>query len=378
MESNKDLAKKLEGRPPWHRPLYGIALYYPKNPKHEGNLMSAVQATGAEIHSAAPAAGTPEAELAHKCLYYMLLMREVEDRIERKLYRQGKVVGGVYVGRGQEAIPVGSALVAQADDVLFPSHRDMAVFFIRGVSARRVLAQYMGRMGGLTRGRDGNMHMGDMSAGVVSIISALAATVPVAAGAALATRYKGIPGVAFSYFGDGSTSRGDWHEGVNFASVQKLPVVFICNNNQYAYSTPLNLQMACTNVADRGPAYNMPAEIVDGNDALAVYEATQRAAAYARAGSGPYLLECKTFRMTGHSAHDMAHYVPKGLFEEWGKLDPIVRLEKRMIDESWSTQGEIDEAHAAIVREVDDAVAWAEQSPFPDAATLLDDVYESL
>ena len=131
--------------------------------------MSAIHATGAEIHNASADGGTPEAELAHKCLYYMLLMREVEDRIERKLYRQGKVVGGVYVGRGQEAIPVGSALVAQADDVLCPSHRDMAVFFIRGVSARRVLAQYMGRMGGLTRGRDGNMHMGDMSAGVVSI-----------------------------------------------------------------------------------------------------------------------------------------------------------------------------------------------------------------
>jgi TPP-dependent pyruvate/acetoin dehydrogenase alpha subunit len=122
----------------------------------------------------------------------------------------------------------------------------------------------------------------------------------------------------------------------------------------------------------------MPAEIVDGNDVLAVYEATVRAAAYARGGSGPYLLECKTFRMTGHSAHDMAHYVPQGLFEEWGKLDPIVRLEKRMLDESWSDQGEIDEARAAVASEVDDAVAWAEQSPFPDAATLLDDVYESL
>jgi pyruvate dehydrogenase E1 component alpha subunit len=347
------------------------------NPKHEGISMSAVHVTSAETHNATPAARTPEAELAQKCLYYMLLMREVEDRIERKLYRQGKVVGGVYVGRGQEAISVGSALVAQADDVLFPSHRDMAVFFIRGVSARRVLAQYMGRVGGLTRGRDGNMHMGDMSAGVGSLISALAATVPVAAGVALAMRYKGINGVAFSYFGDGATSRGDWHEGVNFASVQKLPVVFVCNNNQYAYSTPLNLQMACTHVADRGPAYNMPAEIVDGNDVLAVHEATVRAAAYARAGSGPYLLECKTFRMTGHSAHDMAHYVPKGLFEEWGKLDPIVRLEKRMLDESWVTQAGIEEAHAGIVREVDDAVAWAEQSPYPDAATLLDDVYES-
>jgi pyruvate dehydrogenase E1 component alpha subunit len=340
--------------------------------------MSALHATAAEIHNAAPAARTPEAELAHKCLHFMLLMREVEDRIERKLYRQGKVVGGVYVGRGQEAIPVGSALVARPEDVLFPSHRDMAVFFVRGVPARRVLAQYMGRVGGLTRGRDGNMHMGDLSVGVVSIISALAATVPVAAGAALAMRYKGIDGVAFSYFGDGSTSRGDWHEGVNFASVQKLPVVFICNNNQYAYSTPLNLQMACTHVADRGPAYNMPAEIVDGNDVLAVYQATVRAAAHARAGNGPYLLECKTFRMTGHSAHDAAHYVPQGLFEEWGKLDPIVRLEKRMLDQSWAAQPELDEVHAAMAREVDDAVAWAEQSPFPEAATLLDDVYETL
>jgi pyruvate dehydrogenase E1 component alpha subunit len=340
--------------------------------------MSAIHATGAEIHNASADGGTPEAELAHKCLYYMLLMREVEDRIERKLYRQGKVVGGVYVGRGQEAIPVGSALVAQADDVLCPTHRDMAVFFIRGVSARRVLAQYMGRMGGLTRGRDGNMHMGDMSVGVVSLISALAATVPVATGIALAMRYKGINGVAFSYFGDGATSRGDWHEGVNFASVQKLPVVYICNNNQYAYSTPLNLQMACANVADRGPAYNIPAEILDGNDVLAVYEATQRAAEHARSGKGPYMLECKTFRMTGHSAHDAAHYVPKGLFEEWGKLDPIVRLEKRMIEEHWATQEELDEVHAAIEREVEDALAWAEQSPYPDASTLLDNVYESI
>ena len=254
------------------------------------------------------------AELAHNCLYYMLLMREVEDRIERKLYRQGKIVGGVYVGRGQEAIPVGTALVAEPGDVLFPSHRDMAVFLIRGITPGRILAQYMGRAGGVTGGRDANMHMGDLNHNIVSIISALAATVPVAAGAALALRYQGKNGVVFSYFGEGSTSRGDWHEGVNFATVQKLPVVFICNNNQYAYSTPISLQMACANVADRGPGYNMPAEIVDGNDVLAVHEATRRAVAHARAGNGPYLLECKTFRMTGHSAHDAAHYVPKDLF----------------------------------------------------------------
>jgi pyruvate dehydrogenase E1 component alpha subunit len=221
------------------------------------------------------------------------------------------------------------------------------------------------------------MHMGDMKAGVVSIISALAATVPVAAGIALALRYQKKNGVAFSYFGDGSTSRGDWHEGVNFATVQKLPVVFICNNNQYAYSTPLNLQMACSNVADRGPAYYMPAEVVDGNDVFAVYEATQRAVAHARGGLGPYLLECKTFRMTGHSAHDAAHYVPKGLFEEWGKLDPIVRLEQRMMENGWATRADLDAAQAAVKAEVDDAVDWADKSPWPDPASLLLNVYET-
>ncbi|MBZ5622665.1 MAG: thiamine pyrophosphate-dependent dehydrogenase E1 component subunit alpha, partial [Acidobacteriia bacterium] len=314
--------------------------------------MSAVHATISQPESHAG----KQAELAHQFLYYMSLMREMEDRIERKLYRQGKILGGVYVGRGQEAIPVGSALLATPDDVLLPSHRDMAAFLIRGVPARRILAQYMGRVGGLTRGREGNMHMGDLSLNLISLISALAATVPVAAGAALALRYQGKNGVAFSYFGDGATSRGTWHEGVNFASVQKLPVVFICNNNQYAYSTPLSAQMACANVADRGPAYNMPAEIVDGNDVFAVYAATQRALAHARSGGGPYLIECKTFRMTGHSAHDAAHYVPQGLFDEWGKLDPISRLQDKMLAEGWAGQAALDDLHASILQEVDEAV----------------------
>ena len=315
------------------------------------------------------------AELAYKCFYYMTLMREVEDRIERKLYRQGKILGGVYVGRGQEAIPVGTALLAEPEDVMLPSHRDIAVMFIRGVPLRRIFAQYMGRVDGLTRGRDGNMHMGDLKLGVVSIISALAATVPVAGGVALAMRYLGKTGVAFSYFGDGATSRGDWHEGVNFATVRKLPVLYICNNNQYAYSTPLSAQMACANVADRGPAYAMPAEIVDGNDVLAVHSATRRALEHIRAGFGPYLLECKTFRMTGHSAHDAAEYVPKHLFEEWQRLDPISRLRSKMLANGWGDEAELDAIRADILREIDEAVEWAERSPFPDPATLTDDVY---
>ncbi len=335
--------------------------------------MSALHATIPHLNTAA----SEQAELAHRCLYYMSMMREMEDRIERKLYRQGKVLGGVYVGRGQEAIPVGTALLATEDDVLLPSHRDMAAFLIRGVPPRRIFAQYMGRMDGLTRGRDGNMHMGDLNKGLISIISALAATVPVAAGVGLALKYRGKSGVAFSYFGDGSTSRGTWHEGVNFATVQKLPVLFVCNNNQYAYSTPLNAQMACANIADKGPAYGMPAEIVDGNDALAVHDATKRALAHVRLGGGPYMLECKTFRMTGHSAHDAADYVPRGMFEEWGKLDPIVRLRNRMMEEGWADKAALEEVQASVLREIDEAVAWAEQSPFPDAGSLLDGVYEN-
>jgi len=317
-----------------------------------------------------------DAELAERFWHFMSMMREVEDRIERKLYRQGKIVGGVYVGRGQEAIPVGTALVAEAADVLFPSHRDMAVFLIRGVHPRRIFAQYMGRVGGLTRGRDGNMHMGDLRLNIVSIISAMAACVPVAAGAALALKYKGTRNVAFCYFGDGATSRGDWHEGINLASVLKLPLVLICNNNQYAYSTPLAQQMACANVADRGPAYGIPAEIVDGNDVFAVHAAAQRAVEHARGGLGPYLIECKTFRMTGHSAHDGAAYVPSHLWEEWGKRDPIALLERTMMDRGWIEAAQLEELRASLRREVDQAIVWAENSPYPDAGELLDNVYE--
>ncbi len=319
----------------------------------------------------------PEAGLAWQFLHYMFLMREVEERIERKLYRQGKILGGVYSGRGQEAICVGAGLTADPEDVFFPSHRDLALFFIRGVHPRQVFAQYMGRVGGLTRGKDGNMHMGDMRRKLVSIISAIAAAVPAAAGAALALKYRGSRNIAYVFFGDGAVSRGDWHEGVNFAAVQRLPLVLICNNNQYAYSTPLHLQMACANVADRGPAYGIPAEIVDGNDVFAVYEAVRRAAAHAREGLGPYLIECKTFRMTGHSAHDPGDYVPKHLWEEWGKKDPILKIETLMQEKGWAGQGEIEQFYARLRREVDEAIEWAENSPYPDPSELLDNVYES-
>ena len=318
----------------------------------------------------------PNAALAQRFLEYMFLMREVEERIEKKLYRQGKIVGGVYVGRGQEAICVGAGLAAQPDDFLYPCHRDMGLFFIRGVHPRQVFAQYMGRVGGLTRGRDGNMHMGDLQLKMAAIISAIGAAIPVAAGTALAQKYKGTSEITFCFFGDGATSRGDWHEGVNFAAVTRSPLVLICNNNMYAYSTPLDKQMLCPNVADRGPAYGIPSEIVDGNDVFAVYQATCHAATHARAGLGPYLLECKTFRMTGHSAHDAGTYVPEHLWGEWAARDPLLQLERKMLAQGWAARDDLDQTYARIRREIDAAVEWAEQSPMPDASELLRNVYE--
>ena len=318
----------------------------------------------------------PEAGLALGALRYLVLTREVEDRIEKKLYRQGKIVGGVYVGRGQEAIAVGAGLAADPDDILFPCHRDLALYFIRGVPPRQVFAQYMGRIGGLTRGKDGNMHMGDVKLKIVAIISAIGAAIPVAAGAALSLQYKGLPNATYVFFGDGATSRGDWHEGVNLAAVLKLPLVLICNNNMYAYSTPLDKQMACRDVADRGPAYGIPAEIVDGNDVFAVYQAVRRAREHACSGLGPYLIECKTFRMTGHAAHDAGLYVPKHLWEEWAKKDPIERLERLMRTRGWADQAEIDQVYKDIRKDVDEAIEWAEQSPYPDPSELLDNVYD--
>jgi pyruvate dehydrogenase E1 component alpha subunit len=219
------------------------------------------------------------------------------------------------------------------------------------------------------------MHMGDLSLNIIAFVSMLADNVPVSAGIGLAFKMRRQNRVVLCYFGDGATSRGDWHEGLNFASVHKLPVVYICNNNQYAYSTPLEAQMAVENVADRAPAYAIPGEILDGNDVMAVYEATARAIARARAGEGPTLLECKTFRMTGHSAHDDAGYVPKEMFEEWESKDPISRYQQVLIEKEIMSLNEVQSMHQDVVREIDVAVTWAEKSPYPQPEECLRGVY---
>lgn len=330
----------------------------------------------------APAAAHPRTQadrgLCERLLYYMLMMRELEERIELKLYRQGKVLGGCYTGRGQEAIPVGSAILSRPGDWLTPSHRDMAALLIRGITPKEILAQYMGRASGLTRGRDGNMHMGCAERHCVPIISSIGASIPVAGGLAFAMRYRGESNIVFNYSGDGASSRGDWHEGLNMAAVLSLPIVYLCNNNHYAYSTPLDQQMKISDIAHRVAGYGMPFEIVDGNDVLQVHEASKRAVAHARAGRGPYFIECKTFRMSGHSAHDAADYVPTALREEWSRRDPILMLQKQMVEEMGADEQVFVNLRTRVLGEIEEAVSWALDQPFPDPATLEDDVYGSV
>ena len=306
--------------------------------------------------------------------YYLRLTRAVEDRITA-LYRQGRIVGGVYTSHGMEAIAVGYASALERDDVIAPFHRDLGAFLIRGFTTGEILAQYLGKRTGPSKGKDGNVHMGDLRRGGFGFVSHLADNLPVATGAALAFKMRGESRVAFTGTGDGGTSRGDFHEAMNFAAVRRLPVVFFCNNNQYAYSTPLRLQMAIPNVVDRAKAYGMPGEIVDGNDVAEVYLAAKRAIARARAGEGPTFLEFKTMRMHGHSEHDPAKYVPRELLEEWKKKDPILKAEQLLKQLGYGEEAYFQEVAERAKKEVEAGLEFAEQSPLPEGPEVLEGVY---
>ncbi|MCE3223885.1 MAG: putative 2-oxoisovalerate dehydrogenase, alpha subunit (TPP-binding module) [Nitrospira sp.] len=306
--------------------------------------------------------------------YYLRLTRSLEDRITA-LYRQGRIVGGVYTSHGMEAIAVGYASALNPDDVIAPFHRDMGAFLVRGFTPGEVIAQYLGKQGGPTKGKDGNVHMGDLKRGMIGFVSHLADNMPVAAGAALAFKIRKESRVAFAGTGDGGTSRGDFHEAMNLASVRKLPVVFFCTNNQYAYSTPLRYQMAITDVVERAKAYGMPGEIVDGNDVADVYLACRRAIAKARAGEGPTFLEFKTMRMHGHSEHDAAKYVPRELLNAWQCKDPIICAEQLLSRLGYGDESYFHEVLERTKKEVDIGMEFAEQSPLPEGRETLVGVF---
>ena len=300
----------------------------------------------------------------HELYYYLRLNRRVDEQLAA-LYRQGKVVGGVYSSLGQEAISVGTAYALERRDFIGPMIRNAGAMLVRGYKPRDLFLQYMARRDGPTGGRDANNHFGDLEKGVIAPISMLGELVPVLAGVALASKIRKENRVALTYVGDGATSTGQFHEALNFASVLRLGLVVIVENNGWAYSTPTEKQAAVCDLAERAKAYGMPSAIVDGNDVLAVVEATRLAADRARQGGGPTFIEAKTMRMKGHAEHDDARYVPKGLLEEWRKRDPVLRYESLLMAKKLLTAAEKSAIEVRIEEEIREDLAFAEASPFP-------------
>jgi TPP-dependent pyruvate/acetoin dehydrogenase alpha subunit len=292
----------------------------------------------------------------------MLLMRAIEARA-LTLYRQGRVPGSFYDGFGQEAVSVGAAFAMGPGDRLCPLHRDLGAHLVRGVEPVRILAQYTGRASGVTGGRDGNVHFGDPATGVMGMVSMLPDMMCVATGMAMAFKLRGEARVALTWFGDGASSRGDFHEAMNWAGVQRLPVVFVLENNQFAYSTPLAKQFAVDPV-QRARVYGFPGVTVDGNDVEAVFEAVRVARERALAGEGPTLVEAVTMRMHGHAAHDDMRYVPPELLAEWARRDPIERQERCVT----ALGVDVEALRALVEAEVEAAAAEALAAPMPDPA----------
>jgi TPP-dependent pyruvate/acetoin dehydrogenase alpha subunit len=293
-----------------------------------------------------------------------------------RLFRQNKIVGGLYSSFGQEAISVGTAYALGPGDWIAPMIRNIGALLVRGFKPRDILTQHMARYTSPTLGKDGTSHFGDLKTRhVVSPISMLGDLIPVMTGIAMAGRYLGQKIVTMTWIGDGGTSTGVFHEGLNLAAVQKAPLVLIVENNQWAYSTPVERQVPLRDLADRAKAYGIESAIVDGNDAVAVERTTREAVAHARAGNGPVLIEAKTMRMRGHAQHDAAEYVPKEMFEEWKKRDPLDRYEKFLNENKlWDakTKKEID---ARIAGEIQADVEFAEGSPFPPPELAGEGVY---
>jgi TPP-dependent pyruvate/acetoin dehydrogenase alpha subunit len=298
---------------------------------------------------------------------YLKLTRLVEERLVN-LYRQTKVVGGVFRSLGQEATAVGTAYALQPTDFITPLIRDLGAVLVKGIRPREIFAQYMAKAWGPSGGRDLNIHFGNMEKGFVGPISHLGDMIPVMTGVLLAARMQKKPIVAIAYIGDGGMSTGAFHEGLNFAAVQRLPLIVVAEFNHYAYSTPTALQTAVKDLAEKAASYGIPGHIVDGNDVVACYETTRRAADFARRGGGAVLIEAKTYRRKGHAEHDDQRYVPPAEIEWWEKHnDPLDRFEHYLLGSKVADKAKLEEITADVVREIEEDCAWAESSPMPEA-----------
>src|SRR5258708_3711047 len=348
--------KQLRGGPHPRRPAFQMRISTKYAPRRtpEGKPLSCIAETSLR----------PDQMLE---LYsYLKLTRLVEERIVN-LYRQTKVVGGVYRSLGQEATAVGSAYALRPDDFITPIIRDLGSCFVKGIRPREIFAQYMAKAWGPSGGKDLNVHFGYMEKGFIGPISHLGDMIPVMTGILLGARMQQKDVVGLAYIGDGGASTGAFYEGMNFAAVQRLPLIVIAEYNHYAYSTPTAQQTAVRNLAERAAAFGIPGYIVDGNDVVACYEVTKEAIDYARKGRGAVLIEAKTYRRKGHAEHDDQRYVPKDEIEWWEKHnDPIDRFERYLLDRNVATKEKLAEITAGVMREIDEDCEWAESSPMPE------------
>src|SRR6202163_331121 len=294
--------------------------------------------------------------------YWLKLIRAFDERLSI-LVRQGKVRSGVYTGIGQEAIIVGTCFSLRREDFICPLHRDLGSFLMKGVEPRAMMSQMFGKASGLSKGRDSALHSGVSELGIFGNTSMLGANLPVAAGLGLTFKMERTDNVVVAYFGEGASNTGDVHEALNFAGVQQLPVVFICENTQYAYSVPIEKSMAIDDVADRAASYGFDGVAINGNDVLAVYQATQGALARARSGGGPTLIECKTYRWHGHSEHDKAFYRTEEEWAMWKSRDPIPTFTTYLQARHVLTDDKIKEIEARISQTIDEAVEYATNAP---------------
>jgi TPP-dependent pyruvate/acetoin dehydrogenase alpha subunit len=312
--------------------------------------------------------------------YWMRLTRTLEERLVA-LYRQTKVVGGLFRSLGQEADAVGSCFALETRDVMSPLIRNMGAMLVKGATPVEILKQYMAKGDSPTRGRELNIHFGDLgpagkTRGFLGQISPLGDMVPVMAGVTLSFRMRGEDRVGLVYVGDGATSTGAFHEGINFAAVQRLPLVVVVENNGYAYSTPTSKQTAAAQFVDKAIGYGVRGEQVDGNDVLAVYDCTKRAVDHARSGGGVSLLEFMTYRRKGHAEHDNQSYVPAGEIERWAEEnDPLDRFTRVLLDREQVAKSALDAIDERVIKEVDAATDVAEASPFPEPHDALIGVY---
>jgi TPP-dependent pyruvate/acetoin dehydrogenase alpha subunit len=307
--------------------------------------------------------------------YYMRLNRQLDEQLVR-LFRQNKLVGGLYSSLGQEAASVGTAYALEPRDWIAPMIRNLGALLVKGYRPRDIFTQFMARATSPTGGKDGTYHFGDLKVRhVVSPISMLGDLVPVMTGVAIAGRYLGQGIVSMTWVGDGAISTGAFHEGLNFAAVQRAPFVLVMENNQWAYSTPVGRQGRLRNLADRARAYGVTSFTVDGNDVVAVYQAAREAVDLCRSGQGPVALEVKTMRMKGHAQHDPAEYVPKEMFEYWKARDPLARFEASLTRLGLWDERVKAEIDARIDRELAEDQEFAENSPLPPAELAEQGVY---